>query len=43
MLYLKLQKLEEYPKMIDNIMIYNKLRTNLITLNDMIYVLIKIE
>lgn len=43
MLYLKLQKLEEYPKTIDSIMIFNKLRTNLITLNDQIYVLIKIE
>jgi hypothetical protein len=42
MLYLKLQKLEEYPKMIDKKLIINKLLTNLITFNDQIYVLIKI-
>ncbi len=42
MLYLKLQKLKEYPKMIDNKMITNKLRTNLVAFNDQIYVAIKI-
>jgi hypothetical protein len=42
MLYLKLQKLEDYPKMIDKKLITNKLRTNPITFNDQIYVLIKI-